>query len=304
MSTQLDAYRLEVGTPAIKSVGAIAFGPDDILFVADNAGAMIFAIEVVDDEPLVAPSMVERLDERLAAYLGCPRDEVFVRDMGVHPSSQAVYLAVMRGRGNPSVPVLIRVGEGGTLAEVVLDDVPFAQVAIADAPSEDDERDDVRIVPENESSTEVYEKDGIELRLRRESLRTQVTDLAYIDGILLVAGASNEEFVSTLRRIPFPFDGSAHSTSLEIFHVSHGKYETLSPIRSLVPYAGGTDVLATYTCTPVVRFSVADLLGKQAKGHTVAELGAMNTPIDMVSYDRDGEEYLLVSNVRHPLMGK
>jgi hypothetical protein len=28
----------------------------------------------------------------------------------------------------------------------------------------------------------------------------------------------------------------------------------------------------------------------------------MNTPLDMVSYARDGQEYLLVSNVRHPLM--
>jgi hypothetical protein len=28
----------------------------------------------------------------------------------------------------------------------------------------------------------------------------------------------------------------------------------------------------------------------------------MNTPLDMVSYTRDGEEYLLVSNSRHPLL--
>jgi hypothetical protein len=41
---------------------------------------------------------------------------------------------------------------------------------------------------------------------------------------------------------------------------------------------------------------------KQLKGRTVAELGAGNTPIDMVSYQRDGNEFLLVSNSRHPLM--
>jgi hypothetical protein len=42
--------------------------------------------------------------------------------------------------------------------------------------------------------------------------------------------------------------------------------------------------------------------GTLAKGRTVADLGAMNTPIDMVAYSRAGDEYLLVSNIRHPLM--
>lgn len=141
------------------------------------------------------------------------------------------------------------------------------------------------------------------LRVARSPLRTvTVTDLAFVDGVLLVAGASNEEFVSTLRRIPYPFTGAAASSSLEIFHVSHQKYETHSPIRTFMPY-GGDSVLATYTCTPVVHFPLKDLVaGKQARGRTVAELGGGNTPIDMVSFHRDGEEYVLVSNSRHPLM--
>ena len=145
---------------------------------------------------------------------------------------------------------------------------------------------------------------GVHLRLKSEPMRTQtITDLVYDDGVLLVAGASNEEFLSTLRRIPFPFNGGAESSSLEIFHVSHGKYETHSPIRTFVAYGDGAGVLAAYTCTPVVHFSLADLrAGEQAKGRTVAELGAMNSPIDMVSYQSGGDEYLLVSNLRHPLM--
>jgi hypothetical protein len=124
-----------------------------------------------------------------------------------------------------------------------------------------------------------------------------------VDGVLLVAGASNEEFSSTLRRIPFPFTGTALTNSLEIFHVSHGKYETASPIRTFVPYGGNTSILASYTCTPVVQFSLKDVKSKtHLKGRTVAELGSGNTPLDMVSFTRDGQEYLLVSNARHPLM--
>jgi len=48
---------------------------------------------------------------------------------------------------------------------------------------------------------------------------------------------------------------------------------------------------------------LTDLLsGTQVRGRTVADLGALNSPVDMVSYVHDGEEYLLVSNTRHPLL--
>ena len=129
-----------------------------------------------------------------------------------------------------------------------------------------------------------------------------VTDICYVDGILLVAGASNEEFSSTLRRIPFPFDGTSQRNSLEIFHVSHGKYETAAPIRTFVPYENNTSLLASYTCTPVVRFSLQDLEDNtHLMGNTVAELGAHNRPLDIVSYKVKGDEFLLISNANHPL---
>ena len=83
--------------------------------------------------------------------------------------------------------------------------------------------------------------------------------MAYVDGALLVAGLSNEEFSSKLRRIPFPFGDEVTANNLEIFHVSHGKWETAAPIRTFVPYDGGRSILASYTCTPVVHFPLADL---------------------------------------------
>jgi hypothetical protein len=53
----------------------------------------------------------------------------------------------------------------------------------------------------------------------------------------------------------------------------------------------------------VVHFSVEELNGEGlVRGRTVAELGPMNQPFSLVSYDRDGEEFLLVSNTRHPLL--
>ena len=275
-------YGLEIGTPGIKSVGPLAFGPEGILFVGDNVKAAIFAIDVDDAEATSEPRPinVDKLDTRVAAYLGCSQDDVLIRDLAVHPSSQKVYLSVMRGSGDAAVPVLIKVGTDGSLSDVPLEEVAFSQTLIEDAAAEDDPR-----------------------LVAREKLRTvTVTDLAYADGLLLVAGSSNEEFSSTLRRIPFPFNGDAQSNSLEIFHVSHGRYETAAPIRAFVPYQSYSSLLATYTCTPVVHFSLSDFKPReQVKGKTVAELGAHNRPLDLVSYERNGEEYLLVCNDRHPL---
>jgi hypothetical protein len=300
-------YGLEAGHPALKSVGAITFGPDAILFIADNVSASIFAVDLAewcDATTVSEPLAVDNLDSRLAAHLGCPREDVHLRDLAVRPGSQQVVLSVMRGSGASAVPVLLTLTADGKLRELPLDNVRFAQTPIEDAPTDADERQDVRLADPNEEAEDL-DIHGVHLRIRREPLRTvTVTDMAYIDGTLIVAGASNEEFSSTLRRIPFPFQsGPATHTSLEIFHVSHGKYETASPLRTLVPYGGNTSVLASYTCTPVVHFSLTDLQDTSlAKGRTVADLGAMNTPVDMVAYSRDGQEYLLVSNVRHPLM--
>ena len=245
-------------------------------------GASIIAVDLGDAHVAnkLSEINVENLDTPLAAYLGCSRDDIFIRDMAVHPSSQNVYLAVMRGSGESAVPVLIKVETGGTISDVSLENVPFSQTLIEDAADEDD----LRLVT-------------------REKLRTvTVTDMAYVDGLLLVAGTSNEEFSSTLRRIPFPFNGNVQTNSIEIYHVSHGQYETAAPIRTFVPYDDNTCLLASYVCTPVVHFSMSDLKsGEQLKGRTVAELGAHNRPLDMVSFMQDGEEHLLVANANHPL---
>ncbi len=312
MSEQATAVRygdlgLAVGTPEIKSVGPIAFGPDGILFVADNASAAIFALGLgpAGPRPDSLAYDIEDLDARLASRLGCSRGDVSIRDIAVCPLTKEVYLSVMRGNGSGAIPVIARVEADGQVVDVPLEGVPFASTTIEDAPDPGDERIDTLVLPDDSAEGEEFKTgSGIRLRLLRDGLRTvTVTDLDYVDGVLLVAGASNEEFSSTLRRIPFPFNGAAQSNSLEIFHVSHGQYETASPIRTFVPYNGGGSILASYTCTPIVQFSLSELEpATHVMGSTVAELGSMNSPTDMVAYRRDGEEYLLVSTARLPLV--
>src|SRR5882757_918667 len=255
-------HGMTVGTPEIASVGSIVFGPDDVLFVTDNVRATITALDVADDGSRAGDDAfdVDELDVKLAAWLGCPVDDVVIRDLDVHPRTQNAYLSVMRGRGSAAIPLIVKIDRNdGSPSEVPIQDVAFSQVSVANAPTPDDERMDAQL-PDAPEGDEI-EVNGTKLRIARQPARAStVTDMAYVNGVLLVAGMSNEEFSSNLRRIPFPFSGEIVDNSLEIFHVSHGKWETAAPIRTFVPYEGGRGILAGYTCTPVVHFSLADLV--------------------------------------------
>jgi hypothetical protein len=276
-------YGLKRGKAELRSVGPIAFGPDDVLFVADTLGAAVFAIDVEDPagQGGAGPIEIDDLEGRLGAFLGCNREDVIVRDLAVHPRTENVYLSVSRGRGRAALPLILRMNAAGALEDVDLASVPFSRAALDDAPGEDQ-------------------------KMFGRSLRAAtVLDMHYVDGVLIVAGMSNEEFSSSLRRIPFPFSGDVLKNSLEIFHVSHGIYETAAPIRTFIPYDGGgtAKILASYTCTPLVTFEFSELEpGQQVRGTTVAELGARNAPIDMLAFEQRGEEFVLVSNTHHPLM--
>jgi hypothetical protein len=303
----MNEYGLRVGTPEVRSAGPITFGPAGILFLADNASAKVFAIDVADpgDEAGSDSFELANVDVHVGSFLGCEASDVLIQDVAVHPRSHNVYLSVQRGRGDTSQPVLVRIDHrDGAITDVPVENVPFSEVAIPHAPADDDPRVNFTLSVDAEGE-EMRLRDGRTIHLTRRPLRTgTITDMAYVAGFLLVAGLSNEEFSSRLRRVPFPFDGEAADAGLEIYHVSHGKWETEAPIRTFVLYEGGRSILAGYTCTPVVHIPLAQLAsgGGRIVGRTVAELGFGNQPLDMVSFVRDGGEHLLVANSSHGLV--
>ncbi len=140
----------------------------------------------------------------------------------------------------------------------------------------------------------------------RTNPRTQtIMDMALVNGRLVVAGLSNEEFASKLWSVPYPFATTDRGTSIEIFHGNHGRLETNSPIFSFVPYnvAGQPNVIAGYLCTPLVKIPMSALKpGEKVLGTTIAELGSGNRPIDMIVYTKGGQEYLLMSNTNRGVM--
>ena len=71
---------------------------------------------------------------------------------------------------------------------------------------------------------------------------------------------------------------------MEIFHGNHGALETRSPVYTFIPYTidNKPHVIASYTCTPLVPFSLDSLNGSKVVGTTIAELGTGNRPLDMI----------------------
>jgi hypothetical protein len=132
-----------------------------------------------------------------------------------------------------------------------------------------------------------------------------MTDLAFVDGELWVAGLSNEQFNSALRRLPFPFSRDGKLTTVEIYHTSHDRWETAAPITAFMPIVldGTPSILAGYGCSPIAVFRRSELAaGGHRKGRTVAELGGGNRPIDMIRYEKEGKEWILVANNNRTLM--
>jgi hypothetical protein len=62
-------------------------------------------------------------------------------------------------------------------------------------------------------------------------------------------------------------------------------------------------LVASYTCTPLVLFSMDEMVaGKHVKGRTVAEFGAGNSPLDMITMKKGDDHYLIMSNSNRPVM--
>jgi hypothetical protein len=270
----LTAKKLE-----LTSAGPLAFGPPGILFVGDSPGASIIAIDTADRKPNKGAGTVELkgINQKIAAALGTAPDQITIQDLAVNPISRNIYLSVSRDK----TPLILKLDVAGKISELSLDNILHARVALPDAPAD------------------VKDSRGNSKRMET------ITDLGFADGRLFVAGLSNEEFASSLRSIPYPFQPANKGASIEIFHGAHGRFETNAPVRTFTTYtvANKPHLLAAYTCTPLVTIPLSELTpGNKVKGKTIAELGNRNRPLDMIVYTKDGKDYILMANSSRGVM--
>ena len=269
------ADALKAGKLQLQSGGPITFGPEGIIFVGDPKAASIYAVQTGDTEARkVAPVNIAGIETKLAALLGVKADEIQIHDVAVNPASNRVYLSVSRGKGPDAIPAIFRVNNAGELEPFKTDSVPFAKAELSKP---------------------------VEGKRRQEA----ITGMKFVNGKVYVAGLSNEEFASTLRVLQYPFDGKDTSAGVQIYHGAHGKYETASPVRTFAPITvnGQEEILAAYTCTPLVRIPAKEIKdGAKVKGTTVAELGNHNRPLDIIVYTKGDKAFALMANSARGVM--
>jgi hypothetical protein len=265
-------------TPALTSIGPLTFAPDGTLYAADTNAATIYALDLGSNASgaTAGTANVPGLDQKIAAMLGTGVADVRIADLAIHPKSHNAFLSVMRGQGANAKPVLLRVDGAGKIDLVANESLKATSVTLP-------------------NPTGTAGRNGKET----------ITKMAYTNGRLWVAGLSNEEFASKLWSVAYPFTKADAGTSVEIYHGNHQQLETRSPVYAFIPYAINNQpyIIGAYLCTPLVKFPVSSLTpGQKFRGTTIAELGAGNRPIDMILYQKNGKEFLLMSNTSRGVM--
>lgn len=262
----------------------LAFGPENVLFIGDSKSAMIYAVQTqVQEVKDPVPFNLKDFDLALAKSLQIETRDLIVRDMKIHPTSQEAYIAIKKGHA-PDAPSMVAIVSplNGTIRYLNLTENNSTRISINNPAS-----NDLKFWRDIPAST------------------FSITDMDYYDGHLYVAGLSNAEFSSSLRKIPYPFNQKQEATqSIEVYHAVHTQMETRAPIRTMAiaNISGEPTLIASYTCTPLVTMPLKEIGNGQAiRGKTIAELGYGNTPIDMITYmsqEEDGslDQKLLVTH--------
>ncbi|MCA9079616.1 MAG: hypothetical protein KDA58_03615 [Planctomycetaceae bacterium] len=275
-----DQYGLEPGELKLQSANVLAFGPAGILFVGDAKAAEIVAIQTGDKpgDPAQVNHSIAGLDQKIADQLVVPKAEIL--DLAVNPLSGHLFVSVGTAKG----PQLVMLDGSGAIVPLDLSNIAHAKMGIPHAPED-------KVTGEG--------------RRARNNRMSSVTDLAFVEGQLLVSGMSDGPVASTVRSFAFPFAAKVEATGLEIYHGAHGQLESLSPIRTFVPFMidGKPNVLAGFVCTPLVKFPVSAISsGDKVRGTTIAELGNRNQPLDMITYRQNDQDYLLLANSARGVM--
>ena len=288
-------------TPVFKHIGKLAFGPDGVIFAADGQDVSITALQLAEQMAGGVPGTkdVAAIDQKIAGLLGIDVGNLLITDMVVDPTTRNTYVSVMRGLGADATPVVLRVDGAGEIEVISFDQVRYSKIGMPNPPPAETPLvlADGRSIPVSNYPDKV-DPQGL------MGVQT-ITHMALVDDNLYVSGLSNEEFASKMRVIPYPFATADEGTSVEIYHGSHGQLETFSPVFTFVPYEINDEpsIIASYLCTPLVKFPVSALKpGSKVQGTTIAEFGNRNRPIDMIIYQKDGQDFILMSNNQRGVM--
>ncbi|MFF3751740.1 hypothetical protein ACFYYH_14990 [Streptomyces sp. NPDC002018] len=278
-----------------QSAGALTFSSDGVLFVGDSKLGAVFAFETDRSQAPASldPFLFESIDEKIAAALDVTAKSLVMNGMAVHPVTREPYLSVGVRNGDRLEPAVVSVSLAGEVRPFDLSSSNVTVHQLSDVP------DEGKTFKSRAGTFPMPPASYFDEKARTPLRSMTIVDLKFHAGEVFVAGVSNQEFSSTLRRIPYPFTGDASETQVEIYHLAHGMYETRAPIRAMqfATIDGEDTLIAAYACSPLVTIPVAELKhGATVRGKTIGDMGN-GQPISMVAYREGDEEKLFITNL-------
>ena len=302
------AALLSVGTavPSIASdnvldiqfAGALEFSPTGTLFVGDNYNGAIYAFDLTKGSApsQIMPVNIADIDFKIADVLGVPKSALAINDMAVHPVTGEIFISVTRIGNFESAPAIVKVSQDRQISLVDLSATDFKKQSLDHYPDQE-----TTFRPRGLGQMPPLVRDIAKGEIKLSSLA--IMDMKFHNGELFVSGVAFDNFLSTLRRIPVPFDGKQSAANVEMYHISHDQFETRAPIRAMSIHEidGKETLVAAYTCSPIVLIDLDDIVdGAKISAKTIMDYGN-GQPVDMLSYSMQGQEMLfLTSNSRSP----
>lgn len=277
----------------MKFAGALEFSDTGTLFVGDNYNGAIYAFDMTDASApdKVAAVNIGDIDVKIADVLGVTKSAVAINDMVTHPITSDIYISVSRIGNFESAPAIMKISQGGKIELVDLEKVDFQKQGLTNYSDKD-----TTFKPRGLGKSPALVRDIAKGNIKLTSLA--IMDMEYHEGELFVSGVATDNFLSTLRRMPYPFTDKQSSANIEMYHISHNQYETRAPIRamSIQKIDGKSQLVAAYTCSPIVLIDLEDIVdGAKISARTLMDYGN-GQPVDMIPYSFNGKEMLFLTN--------
>lgn len=277
----------------IKFAGALEFADDGTLFVGDNYNGAIYAFEMPANPgpEQIMPSSIANIDAKIAELLGVGAQSIELNDMASHPVSHDLFISVTRIGGSASQPALIQVTPDQQVSLVDLAAFDFTKQTLAEFPESE-----TTFKPRGQGPLPPLPRDVAKGSIPLSSLA--IMDMEYYEGELFVAGVAHDNFLSSLRRMAYPFDGSQGIANVEMYHITHDQYESRAPIRamSVQEIDGKPQLVAAYTCSPIVLVPLEVIEdGAKISANTIMDYGN-GQPLDMIPFELQGQSMLFVTN--------
>jgi len=290
VSTTLSAQSMKLD---LKFAGALEFSDQGTLFVGDNVNGAIYAFDMQEsNQPKqISPIKIDDIDVRIGNLLGVGPRAIEINDMEVHPISHEVFISVSRIGNYATKPAIIKVSHTGQIDLLDLNTFNHTKQALANYPDQETKFKARGLMGQPPTPKDLAKGD-----VNLSSLA--IMDMVFHKNELYVAGVAYDNFLSSLRKISFPFNGSQTTTSVEMYHIAHDQYETRAPIRamSIQTIDGEEQLIAAYTCSPIVMVPLDKIVdGAKIAANSIGDMGN-GQPIDMIPYTLNDQSMLFVTN--------